>query len=132
MLPALHPTISQSKLESIDEEHREIIDLMHEFDGLLSKGGSKEQVVDLFAVVLSNIKSHFEDEERLMLKSDYAGYQSHKAEHDRLLDELNETMKNCEHGAYADRHMTLARRITDWFTTHLDKMDAPMIEHEHR
>ena len=67
-----------------------------------------------------------------MLESRYEGYQSHKAEHDSLLDELRETMKDCEKGAYADRHMTLARRITDWFTAHLERMDAPMIEAGHK
>ena len=132
MSSAAQPTLSPSNMSSIDEEHREIIQLIQEFDELLGAGGTAEQVIDLFAVVLSNIKSHFEEEEQIMLKSNFAGYQPHKTEHDRLLDELNGIMKDCEQGAYADRHLTLARRITDWFTTHLEQMDAPMIEFEHQ
>lgn len=129
--PLKHAT-TRPDLESIDIEHREIIQLINDFDALLRQGGTAEQVVDLFAVVLSNIKSHFEEEEKIMLKDGYDGHEVHKAEHDRLLDELRETMKDCEHGDYADRHLTLARRITDWFESHLEKMDAPMIEFEHR
>ncbi|MDA1324516.1 MAG: hemerythrin family protein [Proteobacteria bacterium] len=132
MSSAVQPAISHFGLESIDEEHRDIIQLVHEFDALLCEGGTADQIIDLFAVVLSNIKLHFEDEERLMLRSNFADFQSHKTEHDCLLDELNGIMKDCERGAYADRHQMLAKRITDWFKTHLKKMDAPMIEFEHR
>ena len=99
---------------------------------MLSSGGAADQVVDLFAVLLANIRSHFADEDRLMGETGYAGYSSHKAAHDRLLDELNGTMIDCEHGAYADRYKALSRRITDWLTDHMDRMDAPLIEAEHR
>ena len=120
------------KAKTIDDEHHEIIMLVNGFDELLRRGGTAEQIVDLFAVVLWNIRSHFETEERLMLKHTYTGYQSHKAEHDRLLDELSGIMSDCENGAYADGHSSLAKRITDWFNAHLAVMDAPMIEFEHQ
>lgn len=123
---------SRSRFESIDDEHREIILLIHEFDELLCRGGTKEQIIDLFAVVHSNIKSHFNAEEQLMRKHTYADYQAHKADHDRLLDQLDEIMTDYERGAHADRHLSLAKRITDWFAVHFAKMDAAMIDFEHR
>lgn len=119
-------------LVALDDEHREIVRLVREFDDLLGRGGSADQIVDLFAVLLANIRSHFADEERLMDDTGYAGYPSHKAAHDSLLDELNGAMIDCEHGAYADRYRALSRRITDWLTEHMDRMDAPLIEAEHR
>lgn len=123
---------SHNESSSIDDEHEEIIMLINGFDELLRQGGTAEQIIDLFAVVLWNIRSHFESEEQFMLKHSYADYQSHKTEHDRLLDELGGIMKDCENGAYADRHLSLAERFTDWFNAHLAEMDAPMIAFEHQ
>ena len=40
-------------------------------------------------------------------------------------------MTDCEKGAYAERHGPLARRISEWFTDHLERMDTPLIETEH-
>lgn len=124
--------ISHNTSNTIDDEHQEIIMLINGFDELLREGGTAEQIIDLFAVVLWNIRSHFETEERLMLKHTYANYQSHKAEHDRLLEELTGVMTDCENGTYTDRTQSLAKRITDWLNAHLAKMDAPMIEFEHK
>ena len=123
---------ARAPLVDLDDEHREIIQLVHDFDDLLNNGGSADQVVDLFAVLLANMKSHFADEERLMAETGYAGYSAHKASHDRLLDDLDGTMVDCEHGAYADRHKALSRHITDWLSEHMERMDAPLIEAEHR
>jgi len=123
---------SRIKVKSIDDEHHEIIALVSGFDELLRQDGTAEQVIDLFAVVLWNIRSHFETEEQLMLEHTYVNYQAHKAEHDRLLEELSGIMTDCENGAYAHRHLSLAERITAWFNTHLAAMDAPMIEFEHQ
>lgn len=122
---------SPSGSEDIDDEHREILQLIADFDALLRRGGTKDQIVDLFAVVLFNIRSHFETEEHLMLEHAYADYDAHKAEHDDLLRELNEIMTDCEFGAYADRHLALAQRVSDWFSAHTEKTDAPMIAFEH-
>ena len=132
MHTAVDTGMSASASESIDEEHREIISLIHQFDELLSEGGTKEQVVDLFAVALSNIKSHFEFEERWMREISYVNYQAHKIEHDYLIDELCEVMTNFERGAYSAQHSKLASRFIDWFAVHFEKMDAPMIEFAHQ
>ena len=123
---------SHNVSNSVDDEHQEIIKLVKGFDELLRQGGTAEQIIDLFAVVLWNIRSPFESEEQLMLQNSYAGYQPHKTEHDRLLDELSGIMADYENGAYADRHLSLAERFTDWFEAHLAEMDAPMIAFEHQ
>lgn len=121
------PVASNINLGSIDDEHREIIDLIHQFDTLLRQGSSVEQVVDLFAVVLSNTRSHFREEEQYMLEVGHDGYRAHKEAHDRLLDELEDTMKDCEDGAYSHRYLKLAQRVSDWFVVHMQKMDEPML-----
>lgn len=131
MSSAVQSAATGTELECLDDEHQEIIRLVHDFDGLLSAGGTTEQVIDLFAVVLANIKHHFDDEERLMRKWGYDDYAAHKAAHDRLLEELKEVMTDCEKGAYAERHGALARRISEWFSAHLERMDAALIEAGH-
>ena len=132
MGPAVDVNTPSGESQPIDQEHREILRLIAEFDQLLRKGGTKDRIIDLFAVVLWNIKSHFKTEEQLMLAHASPNYDVHKAEHDRLLNELGAIMEDGAFGAQADRHLTLAKRISDWFSTHLEKVDAPLIAFEHR
>jgi hemerythrin len=122
---------AKAGLEAIDHEHREIIALIEEFHDLLTEGGSQNQIVDLFGVVLAHVRSHFKSEERFMCEVGYGGYAAHKADHDRLLEELGEVMIDCEHGAHAGRHLTLAERVTDWFANHFETMDAKIDGAQH-
>ena len=133
---ALHTVLdtsaSPNASEFIDEEHREIISLIREFDELLSQGGTKEQLVDLFAVAFSNIKSHFQAEEAWMREFSYARYQAHKTDHDNLIDELCVIMWDLERGAYSEQHSKLGQRVADWFDSHFEMMDAAMIKFAHQ
>ena len=49
---------------------------------------------------------------------------SHKAEHERLLDEIRDIMDDHEAGAYADAGEALATTVRDWFINHFKTKDA--------
>ena len=62
--------------------------------------------------------------ERLLRDRGYDGYQSHKTEHERLLDGIREIMDNFEYGLYADYEDALAKHLGEWFELHFSTQDA--------
>lgn len=59
----------------------------------------------------------------------YDQYPDHKADHERLLDDIREIMDAFSDGSYADRRDALARRLCAWFVGHSRTRDARLHKH---
>jgi hemerythrin len=55
-----------------------------------------------------------------MRKHRYDEYEAHKAEHERLLDEIRDIMD----GAEEDYGAALSETVRDWFVNHFKSKDA--------
>jgi hemerythrin len=55
-----------------------------------------------------------------MRKHAYDEYEAHKAEHEKLLDEIRDIMD----GATADYGSALSATVRDWFVNHFKSKDA--------
>ena len=114
--------------QNIDDEHLEIIRLVRDFDNLLRQGGTTEQTIDLFAVVITNIKEHFSFEEQYMREQNHGLYKEHRGDHIRLIEDLDAIMADLERGAHIGRHHRLAEWIAEWFDNHFSRFDALMLQ----
>lgn len=113
-------------IASLDFEHRQMIDLLNEMAAAVLPGGTGEQVADFLGEVYAKIQAHFALEERIMREHRYAGYAAHKAEHERLLDQIREIMENQEGAGDRDLRATLGSRLRDWFMVHFHEQDAKL------
>jgi hemerythrin len=59
-----------------------------------------------------------------MQASRYPGYPAHKADHERLLDEIRDIMDEHDDGLIADPAATLRPRLEAWFMRHFQTEDA--------
>ena len=109
---------------SVDHEHEELIALINRLHAQLSAEGANADVSEMLGEIYGGISSHFALEERLMREHRYFEYEAHKAEHERLLDEIREIMDDYEIGAYGDLEDRLGQRLNDWFTLHFKTFDA--------
>jgi len=113
---------------SVDHEHKELIALLNRLHGQLQSqaGGAseKETVLRFLGDVHSGIAAHFALEEQIMRARGYDQYPDHKADHERLLDEIRDIMDRYESGAYVDYENELSRHLRDWFTVHFKTKDA--------
>lgn len=121
----------ETGIKAVDEEHRQIVELINDFHDLLVRDSSRAEVIDLLSVVHTNIKSHFVAEEDLMRSMVYPNYRIHKADHDRLLEEITQISLNCEAGKYFNKPLALAERVKNWFDTHFFDMDGKLYSLEH-
>jgi hemerythrin len=109
-------------IDAVDHEHRELIDLINRLHDEAVTKGSKDAVEAFFGDLLKGISAHFALEERFMREHHYDQLSQHKAEHERLLDDLREIMDDYIETPTAGAE--LGRRLDDWFSRHFETHDA--------
>lgn len=110
-------------IASVDHEHRALIDLLNELAEQVGANAEHETVQEFLGEVYARIEAHFALEERLMRQIGYHEYVEHKAEHDRLLNEIRDIMDRHLEGGFAHYREELSARLRDWFVTHFKTMD---------
>jgi len=81
-------------IAAVDYEHKELIGLINRlYEELSSKSkGADASAESFFGDLLRSISAHFALEEQFMRAHSYDQLVQHKADHERLLDELREMM----------------------------------------
>jgi len=115
----------------IDDQHKLLADRANLLFEKLP-GSSPELVLDAFSFFESFIATHFETEASYMDSPAGAAYKnapSHKAIHERFLNEFREYRQEMEQGA-TDQYFVfeLTRWITDWYTEHINTVDKELGE----
>lgn len=108
---------------SVDHEHRKLIDLVNRTAGAILDRQPDSDIERGFGDLLRAISSHFALEERQMGQARYDRLAEHKADHERLLDELRDLMDAAAETpeAAADR---LVGALEAWFAEHFRVHDS--------
>lgn len=72
----------------IDREHRMLIDLINQTLDEVNKGMGKDELLKGINALDEYVKTHFADEERLQIESNYPQYESHKKWHTYYIKEI--------------------------------------------
>ncbi len=116
-------------LREIDNEHRSLVKSLNELHAVIEARMDRGEIKSFFAKVTQEFGAHFDHEERLMLEFDYPGYEAHRADHQRLLEDIGDMAKDFADGVFDyDPDKALGRRLTDWFVEHVREHDAPACE----
>jgi len=111
-------------IPAVDYEHRELIGLINELHAQLTQtGASPDAVAEFLGEINLRIGAHFALEEKEMRDRHYDQFAAHKADHERLLDEIRDLMDRYEDEQSFDEQ-ELARRLGDWFAVHFGSHDA--------
>lgn len=116
---------------AIDHEHRELIDLINELYASVAGSAtntttatdSDVTVADFLGELYARVGAHFALEEKIMRDNDYDEYRDHKADHERLLDDVRDLMDDYEDGVYVDVE-AFGKRLDEWFNEHFRTRDA--------
>jgi hemerythrin len=110
-------------LPEVDEEHRALIAEINRLHARLGGGAAVGEVAAALGDVHAAIAAHFALEEKDMSALGYDGLAAHKAEHERLLDEILDLHDGLvESGRYDPAE--LAARLSEWFVAHFRSQDA--------
>jgi hemerythrin-like metal-binding protein len=114
----------ETGIADVDHEHRELVDLINELHETLRVDADRDTISNFLGEVFARISAHFALEETVMRKHRYDEYEAHKAEHEKLLDEIRDIMDAHEESDSADYQSTLSTTIRDWFVNHFKNKDA--------
>jgi len=110
---------------AVDLEHSELIALINDLHATMLRQGNQEQVVEALGEVYAQIAAHFALEEKIMRDARYADYESHKADHESLLDQLLDIMDGVEEdGSYDEPRLSAS--LEHWFSKHFRTHDAKL------
>lgn len=110
----------ETGISDIDHEHRELVELINRLHEDVTSGTDQARVSEFLGEVFARIAAHFALEESIMRKHAYDEYEAHKAEHERLLDEIRDLMD----GATTEYAHSLSTVVHDWFVNHFKSKDA--------
>ncbi len=110
-------------LPAVDHEHRELIGLINETHARIGRPGAELTVPDFLGEIYARISAHFALEETIMRSRKYDAFAAHKADHERLLDDIRDIMDTFDYGTAYDE-TAFAGRLRDWFMEHFRTHDA--------
>ena len=114
----------ETGVREVDHEHRELVDLINVLHSKIGSNAGKEVIGGFLGEVFAKISAHFALEETVMRKHRYDEYAAHKADHEKLLDDIRDIMDAHESGAFVDYEEALGRAVRDWFVDHFKSKDA--------
>jgi hemerythrin len=112
----------------VDHEHQELIESINNMHRSVQEGVTRKQVIEGLGDIYAQIAAHFALEEKFMRSSHYPAYNSHKADHEALLDDLRDIMDEVEDdGEFDDRRLSID--LDRWFSDHFQTHDAKLHNH---
>ncbi len=109
-------------IDEVDEEHRDLIDVINRLHELLLADDARMTVPAFFSRLLEGVSAHFALEERIMGESRYADLAAHREDHERLLGEIRDVREAFGHAEEVDS-VDLAMRLEPWFRHHFATHD---------
>ncbi|MBM3510999.1 MAG: hemerythrin-like metal-binding protein [Alphaproteobacteria bacterium] len=114
----------ETGIAGVDHEHRALIDLLNAMPAAAGPDPDRDAITRLLGEIHASIGAHFALEEAVMRERAYAEFADHKADHERLLDELRDIMEVHEAGLVPDYAALLGVELTRWFGEHFRTKDA--------
>ena len=124
----------------IDNQHKELFRLADDLHGAMMRGAAKTVINDTLRKLVDYTRSHFREEEGMMLKSGYPQYASHKAEHDSLTAQVLDLQRDQDAGrvavtgdtmrflrAWLERHIMITDRKLSSFFAHKKDLSASSV-----
>ncbi|MDR1909915.1 MAG: bacteriohemerythrin [Spirochaetaceae bacterium] len=117
-------------IKIIDDQHRELLELTN--DMFRHCVGEEKAEREYFEKVIHDavdyVKIHFATEEKIMLKTGYAGYAEHKREHESFVLNVVEQIQAYNAGKPLVLN-TFTRFLKEWILTHIAVSDKRYFEH---
>ncbi len=110
-------------IAGVDHEHRQLIELVNRIGETLASKSPLAEIEERFADLHRAISAHFALEEHFMRERGYDQLAEHKADHERLLDDLREIMEGCRDGREVPSPK-LTEAVDAWFGVHFQTHDA--------
>ncbi|MDD4912848.1 MAG: bacteriohemerythrin [Sideroxydans sp.] len=80
-------------IQTIDNQHQELVNILNRLFIAISKHEGDKVIAGILDALLGYTQTHFALEERLLKQAKYKDFDAHKAEHEKLLAQLDQLCK---------------------------------------
>lgn len=79
-------------ISNVDKQHQKLVDILNQLDEAVALGYKHKKILQLVDELIDYTQYHFQEEEQLMLQSNYdtAQYDKHKFEHDEFVKKVTQ------------------------------------------
>jgi hemerythrin-like metal-binding protein len=105
-------------IDSIDKQHRSLVAIIGHLQTAMLEGRTKQVVAPLFTAMNQYTKFHFEYEEQLMEKNGFESLDSHRREHARLIEQLQQLETKYMNGTL-NAGAPLMQFLRTWLLDHI-------------
>lgn len=112
---------------TIDNQHKQLVGKLNDFLNAYDNKKSNEKLMEIFKFLSDYTKVHFRDEENLMLKYKYPGYEAQKKEHTKFISDLNNYERELsENKSTLVLKIKTNQMLVDWLVNHIGKVDKAL------
>lgn len=112
----------------IDQDHRQLIDLINQLHQFTVDGQGREIVGEVLEQLLTYTEQHFQREERLMVSLGFPDVQQHQRKHEELTARMRELQQLHQAASMAVPSL-LSSTLRDWLSLHIRRSDREIREH---
>ncbi|MCW8931685.1 MAG: bacteriohemerythrin [Gammaproteobacteria bacterium] len=109
-------------IESIDEQHKILLNMLNTLNDALENGQANEVLAKIFEGLAVYTVKHFGYEEELFAQHGYDESQAHKNEHEALIQQVEELQQKMLDGDFIIGVEVMAF-LKEWLTNHILKTD---------
>jgi hemerythrin-like metal-binding protein len=106
------------KIESIDNQHKRLFDLINEFYDKLSSEDKHENLIKLIHGMRDYTVLHFSNEEKYMKKFNYPDFENHQKEHAKFVGTVNEYVERVKSGKLIVS-VEITNFLKNWIVDHI-------------
>jgi hemerythrin len=115
----------------IDEQHKQLFQMINRFENAMSEGHGQEVMEPILRELVAYTLKHFSAEETLMAASGYGEIEHHRNLHLELTGQVEELLLRFSKG-YLTLPSTLSKFLANWLKHHIREEDMPFIEWLHK
>lgn len=109
-------------VRELDWQHRKLVDMINDLHEAMRAGSSQKTTGDMVGRLKSYCKEHFSAEERLMERHQYPDLQTHRAEHNRFIEQVLDMEMEISEGQQVSG-VRLMGFLRDWLSNHIKGVD---------
>ncbi|HTI99206.1 MAG TPA: bacteriohemerythrin [Dongiaceae bacterium] len=120
-----NPTTMATGVESIDEQHQELIEMVNNLDQACRQGEAQQHLQEMVEFLVDYTQRHFRHEEGLMEHSRCPNAGKNKQAHQKLLAGVGKFQERLQReGASISLVLELKKFVGSWLTSHICKIDT--------
>ena len=114
-------------IKTIDDQHRELVNILNRLFVAVSKREGDKAIGEILDALMAYTQKHFALEERLMQQAKYKDLDAHKAEHRKLIEQLDRLIKK---HMLEDKpiYFEMMNFLKSWLRDHIQKVDTQYSE----